>query len=123
VLELARHRSILAPAALAAMAAGLGGCTIVRVGQGAGVHSTYYPGVAVIRITHADAVQVVDVESIGAAVVGNAANFGWSHSRIALVPPGRCQFIAWRMTPEQRTDLRGLLGPRTELCDQKGEEQ
>ena len=121
MLELARSELTVRLAALAALAAGLAGCTIVRVGDGAGVRSTYYPGVAVIQITRGDAVQVVEVESVGAAALGNQCTLGWSHSRIALVPQGRCQFIAWRTTPAQRTELRGLLGPGTEMCDREGE--
>lgn len=120
MLELVRSGSTLPLAALAALATGLGGCTIVRVGDGAGVRSTYYPGVAVIQITRADSVQVVEVESVGAGAVGSQFNLGWSHSRIALVPPGRCQFIAWHVTPAQRTELRGLFGAGTEICDREG---
>ncbi len=107
-------------AALAAICASLCACTIVRVQSESGVRTTYYPGVAVIRITRADSVQVVEVESIGAAAVGNQANFGWSHSRIALVPPGRCQLIAWQIREEQVASLRSLLGPGTEICDREG---
>lgn len=106
---------------LAAVALGLGGCTIVRVGDGRGVRTSYYPGLAVIHVTPTDSVQVVEVESVGATAVGNQLNLGWNHSRIALVPPGRCQFIAWEMTREQLAELRGLLGARTELCDRDGE--
>jgi hypothetical protein len=120
VRDMARLGSILRPAAFAALAAGLGACTIVRVGDGRGVRTSYYPGVAVIQITRAESVQVVDVESIGAAVVGNRANLGWSHSQIALVPQGRCQFLAWRVGREQVAELRRLLGPM-EICDREGE--
>jgi len=108
-------------AALAAIAVGLGGCTVVRIGDGRGVRTFYYPGLAVIRITHTESVQVLEVESVGAAAVGNQLNLGWSHSRIALVAPGRCQFIAWQMTREQLAELRDLLGARTEICDRDGE--
>ncbi|MBC7831203.1 MAG: hypothetical protein H7Y62_04195 [Hyphomicrobium sp.] len=118
--NMARLGSILRPAALAALAAGLGACTIVRVSDGRGVRTSYYPGVAVIQITRPESVQVVEVESIGAAVVGNRANFGWSHSQIALVPPGRCQFIAWRTTRALTAELRALFGPGTEICDREG---
>ena len=98
----------------------LGACTIVRIQGEGGVRTRYYPGVAVIQITPADSVQVVEVESVGAAAVGNQASLGWSHSRIALVPPGRCQFIAWQASREQAVELRSLFGPGTEICDREG---
>lgn len=121
MLKTARPGSTLRLAALAALAAGLGACTIVRVGDGRGVRTTYYPGLAVIQITRAESVQVVEVESLGVAGVGNQLNLGWSHSRIALVPPGRCQLIAWRVERQQVAALRDLLGPGTGICDREGE--
>jgi hypothetical protein len=108
-------------ATLAGLAAALSACTIVRVGDGRGVRTTYFPGLAVIRITPGESVQVVEVESVGAAAVGNQASLGWSHSRIALVPPGRCQLIVWQMTRERLAELRGLFGARTEICGSDGE--
>ena len=108
-------------AALAALAASLAACTIVRIGDGRGVRTTYYPGLAVIHITPGESLQVVEVESVGAAAVGNQLNLGWSHSQIALVPPGRCQLIVWQTTRERLAELRNLLGPGAELCDREGE--
>lgn len=99
----------------------LGACTIVRVSGGQSVRSSYYPGVAVIRITSADSVQVVEVKSLGASAVGNSATLGWSHNRVAIVPPGRCQLILWRPRTPELTELRGLLGPQNEVCDLEGE--
>lgn len=110
-------------AALAMLVAVSSACTIVRVADGRGVRTTYYPGVAVIHVTPADSVQVVEVQSVGAAAVGNQLNLGWSHSRTALVPPGRCQLIAWEMTRERLGELRELLGPGAELCDRHGDGQ
>jgi hypothetical protein len=107
-------------ATLAALVAVTSACTIVRVGDGRGAHITYYPGVAVIHVTPADSVQLVEVESVGAVAVGNQASLGWSHSWTALVPPGRCQFIAWRAATEQIETLHRLLGAGTEICSQEG---
>jgi hypothetical protein len=103
------------------LAATLGACTVVKVRDERGVRVSYYPGVAVVKITSTDQVQVVEAESVGAAAIGNQFSLGWSHSRIALVPPGRCQFIAWRLTSDQLAELRGLLGPSTEICSSGGE--
>jgi hypothetical protein len=94
---------------------------VVKVRDDQGVKVSYYPGLAVIKVTAADRVQVVETESVGAAAVGNQFSLGWSHSRIALVPPGRCQFISWRLTPGQLAELSGLLGPSTEICTSGGE--
>ena len=99
----------------------LGACTVVRVNEGSSVRTAYYPGVAVIRITPSDSVQLVEVESLGASAVGNSATLGWSHNRVAIVPPDRCQLILWRPRTPEPTELRSLLGPRTEVCDLKGE--
>ena len=107
-------------AELVALAAGLGACTIVRVGDGGGVRTTYYPGMAVIHVTRGDAMQVVEAESVGAAVVGDRATLGWSHSRIALVPPERCQLIVWDATAAQLAELRRLFGERSEICNREG---
>ncbi len=112
--------TLLCLAYLAAIAGGLGGCTVVNVHSETGVRTRYYPGVAVIQLTRAEAVQVVEVESIGATGIGNQLNLGWSHSRIALVPQGRCQLIAWRIERAQVAALRELLGPGTEICDREG---
>jgi hypothetical protein len=106
-----------------AIAVTLSACTIVKVGNGAGVRTSYYPGVAVIRITPADSVQVVEVKSLGASAVGNSATLGWSHNRVAIVPPGRCQLILWRPRTLELDALRGLLGPGAEICDLEGEGQ
>ena len=106
-----------------ALAATLSACTIVSVADGADVRTSYYPGLAVIRITPTDSVQVIEVESIGASAVGNSATLGWSHNRIAIVPPGRCQLILWRPRTAGLNELRSLLGPRTEICDMEGEGQ
>lgn len=121
--EVARSDSsrMMRVAAIVAAAASLGACTIVRVQSESGIRTRYFPGVAVIQVTRADSLQLVEVESIGAAVIGNQANIGWSHSRIALVPQGRCQLIAWRVELEQVAALRNLYGPGTEICDQEGE--
>lgn len=106
---------------LLALTATLSACTIVNVRDGTGVRTSYYPGVAVIRITPTDSVQVVEVESLGASAVGNSATVGWSHNRVAIVPPGRCQLILWRPRTPELDELRGLLGPGTEICDLGGE--
>lgn len=103
------------------LAAALSACTVVKVQDERGLRVSYYPGVAVIRITPTDQVQVVEAESIGAAAVGNQFSLGWSQSRIALVPPGRCHFIAWRVTPDQIGELRALLAPSNEICTIGGE--
>ena len=105
------------------LAATLSACTIVNVRDSAGVRTSYYPGVAVIRVTPTDSTQVVEVKSLGASSLANSATLGWSHSRIALVPPGRCQLILWRPRTTELDELRGLLGPRTEICDLEGEGQ
>ena len=108
----------------AALAAGLltalSACTIVHVRSPDGVRTTYYPGVAVIRVTPGDSVQVVEVESLGASAVGESATLGWSHSQVALVPPGRCQLILWRPRTTELDELRGLLGQEAEICDLEG---
>ena len=101
----------------------LSACTIVQVGDGAGIRTSYYPGLAVIHVTPADSAQVVEVKSLGASSVANSATLGWSHSRIALVPPGRCQLILWRPRTPELTGLRGLLGPQGEVCELEGEGQ
>jgi hypothetical protein len=101
----------------------LGGCTVVRVNEGSSVRTRYYPGVAVIRVTPSDSVQLVEVESFGASTVGNATTLGWNHSRVAVVPTGRCQLILWRAGRKEIDEVRGLIGPRTEICDGEGEGQ
>ena len=100
--------------------AALSGCTIVNVSNPDGVRTTYYPGLAVIRVTPTDSVQVIEVESLGASSVANNAALGWNHSRIALVPPGRCQLVLWRADEGEVDELRSLIGPRTEICDSRG---
>lgn len=107
-------------AAAPALALALGACTIVNVRDGDGVRTSYYPGVAVIRITAADSAQVVEVKSLGASSLANSATLGWNHGRIALVPPDRCQLILWRPRTTELDELRALLGPRTEICDLGG---
>ncbi len=103
------------------LAATLSACTIVKVRDAAGVRTSYYPGIAVIRVTPRDSAQVVEVESLGFSAVGNSATLGWSHSRVALVPPGRCQLILWRPRATDFEQLGTLMGPSTEICDVKGE--
>ena len=104
-----------------AAAAALGGCTIVRVGDGSAVRTTYYPGLTVVQVAPGSAMQVIDVQAIGPAIVGNQASFGWLSSRMALVPQGRCQLILWRAADPAVAELRNLFGPGTELCTQQGE--
>lgn len=108
-------------AAFAALTVSLGACTVVHVQTDQGVRTRYYPGIAVIQIARGDSLQVVEVESLGATAMGSQLSLGWSHSQLALVPPGRCQFLVWRMEPEQVAALRSLLGRRTEICDREGE--
>jgi hypothetical protein len=106
---------------VSAVAIALSACTMVRVGEGSAVRTRYYPGLAVIRITPTDSVQVVEARSLGVSSVGDATTLGWSHSRVALVPPGRCQLILWRAERGKIDELRGLIGPRTESCAREGE--
>jgi hypothetical protein len=106
---------------LVILALTLSACTVVKVRDDQGVKVSYYPGLAVIKVTAADRVQVIEAQSVGAAAVGNQFSLGWSHSRIALVPPDRCHFITWRLTSDQLAELRGLLGPSTEICSSGGE--
>ena len=97
-------------------AAALGACTILRVSDGSAVRTTYYPGVAVVQVAPGTSMQVVDVQAIGPAIVGNQASFGWLSSRMALVSSDRCQLILWRTTERAMSGLRELFGPGTELC-------
>jgi hypothetical protein len=124
-LRVRRAGRFVGPVRLAGMAglllASLSACTIVRVRSPDGVRTSYYPGMAVIRITPTDSVQVVEVESLGPTAVGNSATLGWIHSRVAIMPPGRCQLILWRPRTSDLDELRALLGPRTEICDGEGE--
>jgi hypothetical protein len=113
-------RAPVRPLALA-LATTLSACTIVNIRDGSGVRTSYYPGVAVIRVTPADAVQVLEVESAGTSVVGNQFHLGWSHSRLALVPPGRCQFIEWEANAARLTALRRIFGERAEWCSEEGD--
>ncbi|MGQ0590341.1 MAG: hypothetical protein ACT4N8_12560 [Sphingosinicella sp.] len=107
-------------AAFAALAVSLGACTVVHVQTDQGVRTRYYPGIAVIQIAQSDAVQIIEVESIGATALGSHASLGWSRSQFAWVPPDRCQFIAWQMRAGQAAALQELFGPETEICDREG---
>ncbi len=106
-----------------AAAAALGACTIVRVSDGSAVRTTYYPGLAVVQVAPGSAMQVIDVQAIGPAIVGSQASFGWLSSQMALVPQGRCHLILWRTSERTMTGLRELIGPGTELCTPEGEER
>lgn len=121
MFETDRPRSTLRLTTLAAFAVSLSACTIVRIGDGQGVRTSYYPGVAVIHVTRGDAVQVVEAESVGAALVGDRATLGWSHSQIALVPTERCQLIVWEANADQLAALRRLFGEGAEICNREGE--
>jgi hypothetical protein len=105
---------------LACAAAVLSGCTTVRVSDPSGVRTTYYPGVAVVRLAAAEAMQVVEVQALGPALVGNQASLGWLHSQIALVPPDRCQLLLWNADAAAVAELRERIGPVTELCTPGG---
>lgn len=108
--------------AVAAVGCLLGACTVVRVRDAEGVRVSYYPGVAVVQVRTADATRVVEVKSFGLAVVADQFTLGWLDSQTALIPPGRCQLIMLRAHPAAVAELRELLGPRTELCTQEGEQ-
>lgn len=108
---------------LACAAAALGACTTVRVSDASGVRTTYYPGLAVVRLAPTDAMQVVEVEALGPAMVGNQASLGWLRSQIALVPRNRCQLLLWRADAAAVTELRERIGPGTELCTPGGERE
>lgn len=110
----------LARIALIAAAGALGGCTIVRVRDADGVRTSYYPGLAIVRVQPTGAMQVIEVRALGATVAGDQASLGWLDSRIVLVPPDRCQLVVWRAERETTAELRRLIGPRTELCIQQG---
>ena len=99
----------------------LGACTMVRVSDASGVRTTYYPGVAVVRIAAGNAMQVADVRSLGLTVVSSEASLGWLRSRTALVPPDRCQLLLWHADAAAAAELGRRIGPRTELCTQEGE--
>ena len=106
---------------LACAVAALGACTTVRVSDASGVRTTYYPGLAVVRVAAAEAMQVVEVQALGPAIVGDQASLGWLHSQIALVPPDRCQLLLWRADAGVVAELRDRIGPGMELCNPGGE--
>ncbi len=106
---------------LPVVAVALSACTVVRVSEGSSVRTTYYPGLAVVRVAPGEDARVVEVRSLGAAVIGNQLSLGWLQNRTALVPQGRCHLILWRPVRETADQLRALLGSRTELCTPAGE--
>jgi hypothetical protein len=94
----------------------LGGCTIIRVGEGSTAHVLYYPGVAIVKLDPRGRNEIVSRRSLGLDISGSSLSLGWVSTDMALLPPHACELILWKPAEGTARALHDLL-PDTKICN------
>jgi hypothetical protein len=100
-----RHADAIARAiGVALFAAALASCTTIVVRQGqANVEVTHHFGIANVRLAPLSHAVLLDVQSIGAAVVADGLVVGVSRSEVALLDE-QCRLVLWHPMPSSIED-------------------
>jgi hypothetical protein len=100
----------------------LGGCTVIRVGEGSDVKVRYLPGIAVVTFDRRDRIEVAKVEGLGLSIARDTVSLGWASTQVALVPPGACSLILWKPSSEAAREVSGLLSDQQACIVERGKE-